>query len=220
MPVVHSRGHCKSLRPIFLPLQIACSFTCSVASLGQSPHHYLPGLHGLRHGALADYLLGQGRPSTCPTGLTEVPDTTSPHSHMGDRRMRPLPDEEKLILKLFFACLNEKVTRPATQNSQGSPTLAAVKEKEKSGDPESNQGPSDCCRCLQSDALPTELSPACLLRIALEKLSFLFLIRIALLKPPQCKNFMREVHVSGRQTVPVHDPKVTRMHGYQICQEQ
>ena len=30
---------------------------------------------------------------------------------------------------------------------------------EKSGDPESNQGPSDFCKLLQSDALPTELSP-------------------------------------------------------------
>lgn len=30
----------------------------------------------------------------------------------------------------------------------------------KSGHPESNQGPSDCCSDLQSDALPTELSPA------------------------------------------------------------
>ena len=28
---------------------------------------------------------------------------------------------------------------------------------QKSGHPESNQGPSDCCRRLQSDALPTEL---------------------------------------------------------------
>ena len=27
----------------------------------------------------------------------------------------------------------------------------------KSGHPESNQGPSDCCSTLQSDALPTEL---------------------------------------------------------------
>ena len=29
-----------------------------------------------------------------------------------------------------------------------------------SGDPECNQGPSDSCKALQSDALPTELSPA------------------------------------------------------------
>ena len=29
-----------------------------------------------------------------------------------------------------------------------------------SGDPESTQGPSDSCKALQSDALPTELSPA------------------------------------------------------------
>ena len=28
-----------------------------------------------------------------------------------------------------------------------------------SGHPESNQGPSDICKCLQSDALPTELQP-------------------------------------------------------------
>ena len=86
MSVVHSRGHCKPLRSVFLPLQIARSFTCSVASLGQSPHHYLPGLHSFRYGALADYLLGQGKPSTWPTGLAEVPDTTSPHPHSGDRR--------------------------------------------------------------------------------------------------------------------------------------
>ena len=31
--------------------------------------------------------------------------------------------------------------------------------KETSGDPESNQGPSDVCTILQADALPTELSP-------------------------------------------------------------
>ena len=31
--------------------------------------------------------------------------------------------------------------------------------KETSGDPEPNQGPSDVCTILQSDALPTELSP-------------------------------------------------------------
>ena len=30
-------------------------------------------------------------------------------------------------------------------------------KKENSGHPESNQGPSDVCKCLQSDALPTEL---------------------------------------------------------------
>ena len=98
--VVHSRGICKSLRSVFLPLLIACSFTCSVASLGRYPHHYLPGLHGLRHGALADYQLGQGRSSTCPTGLTAVPDTTSPTSHLGDRRLLPLPVEDIEILSI------------------------------------------------------------------------------------------------------------------------
>ena len=85
MPVVHSRGHCKPLRSVFLPLQIARSFTCSVASLGQSPRHYLPGLHSLHYGALADYVLGQGKPSTWPTGLGAVPNTTSPQPDSGDR---------------------------------------------------------------------------------------------------------------------------------------
>lgn len=33
----------------------------------------------------------------------------------------------------------------------------AARHLAKSGHPESNQGPSDCCRSLQSDALPTEL---------------------------------------------------------------
>ena len=37
----------------------------------------------------------------------------------------------------------------------------------KSGRPESNQGPSDCCRFLQSDALPTELQPGLFVRIHL-----------------------------------------------------
>ncbi len=32
-----------------------------------------------------------------------------------------------------------------------------VAAEKKSGHPESNQGPSDCCSILQSDALPTEL---------------------------------------------------------------
>ena len=36
--------------------------------------------------------------------------------------------------------------------------------KKTSGDPESNQGPSDICTILQSDALPTELSPVLAVR--------------------------------------------------------
>ena len=35
--------------------------------------------------------------------------------------------------------------------------VVAQSKIEKSGHPESNQGPSDCCSTLQSDALPTEL---------------------------------------------------------------
>ena len=37
------------------------------------------------------------------------------------------------------------------------PVIAA--KKSISGDPELNPGPSDFCKLLQSDALPTELSP-------------------------------------------------------------
>ena len=48
---------------IFLPLQVAPGFACSVASLNQSPGHQLPGCHSLRCGTLADYPLGQGKPS-------------------------------------------------------------------------------------------------------------------------------------------------------------
>ena len=38
-----------------------------------------------------------------------------------------------------------------------------IKVLAKSGDPESNQGPSDVGATLQSDALPTELSPVLVL---------------------------------------------------------
>ena len=43
----------------------------------------------------------------------------------------------------------------------------AATDHKKSGRPESNQGPSDCCRFLQSDALPTELQPGLSVRIHL-----------------------------------------------------
>ena len=50
--------YCILFWPIFLPLQVAPGFACSVASLNQSPGHQLPGCHSLRCGTLADYLLG------------------------------------------------------------------------------------------------------------------------------------------------------------------
>ena len=50
-----------------------------------------------------------------------------------------------------------------------------------SGDPESNQGPSDCCRHLQSDALPTELSPACSARQTLSTPRRSYLTTVVLL---------------------------------------
>ena len=49
----------------------------------------------------------------------------------------------------------------AVEHACASATTAAAAKfnKKKSGDPESNRGPADVCTTLQSDALPTELSP-------------------------------------------------------------
>ena len=64
----HSRGNCAAFWSRIPSLQGAPSFACSVASLSLFPDLQLPGRHGLRHGALADYLLDWGEPSTCSTG--------------------------------------------------------------------------------------------------------------------------------------------------------
>ena len=65
---------------MFLPLQVVPGFACSVASLNQSPGHHLPGCHNLRRGTLADYLLGQGKPSTQFAGHVLLPHTPQPCS--------------------------------------------------------------------------------------------------------------------------------------------
>ena len=65
---------------MFLPLQVAPGFACSVASLNQSPGHQLPGCHSLRCGTLADYLLGQDKPSTQFAGHVLLPHNPPPSS--------------------------------------------------------------------------------------------------------------------------------------------
>ena len=54
----NTEDYCILFWLIFLPLQVAPGFACSVASLNQSPGHQLQGCHSLRCGTLADYLLG------------------------------------------------------------------------------------------------------------------------------------------------------------------
>ena len=53
------------------------------------------------------------------------------------------------MLLFLCAAIWEGITRDGTRVS--------LAEQETSGHPESNQGPSDRCMNLQSDALPTEL---------------------------------------------------------------
>ena len=58
--VVHfalNRDHCTAFRLVILPLQVAPSLACSVASLSLSPGSYLPDRCCLRCRDLADYLL-------------------------------------------------------------------------------------------------------------------------------------------------------------------
>ena len=81
--LTHTRGHCITFWPSVPPLQVAPSFACSVASLSRFPGHQLPGFHSLRHVILADYLLGQGGPSTCVTGHDVLQYTSSPYPHWG-----------------------------------------------------------------------------------------------------------------------------------------
>ncbi len=85
--LAHTRGHCITFWPSVPPLQVAPSFACSVASLSRFPGHQLPGFHSLRHGILADYLLGQGGPSTCVTGQAVLQCTPSPKPPLGNRRL-------------------------------------------------------------------------------------------------------------------------------------
>ena len=85
--LAHTRGHCITFWPSVPPLQVAPSFACSVASLSRFPGHQLPGFHSLRHGILADYLLGQGGPSTCVTGHAVLQCAPSPKPPLGNRRL-------------------------------------------------------------------------------------------------------------------------------------
>ena len=115
--LAHSRGHCITFWPSVPPLQVAPSFACSVASLSRFPGHQLPGFRSLRHGILADYLLGQGGPSTCVTGHAVLQCTPSPKPPPGNRRLdTPSARNEALVRALLFSSIRrlsfEKLTAP------------------------------------------------------------------------------------------------------------
>ena len=91
VPLIRCRGFCIPLWTVFPPLQVVLSSACSVASLSRFPSHYLPGRPHLREDALADYLFGQGSPSTWFTGLTPVHDIPSAKLPFGAQRGVTLP---------------------------------------------------------------------------------------------------------------------------------
>ena len=81
-----TRGHSLPLKLTIPPLRTLQSFACSVASLSRCPYHYPPGHHSLRHAALAECPLGQGKPSTQPEGHDESTYTSLTSFHLDDRR--------------------------------------------------------------------------------------------------------------------------------------
>ena len=85
MLVLAARGVCTPLRLAVPPLTAPSSFACSVASLSQSPRHYLPGHYRLRGAAPAECCLGQDKPSTWHAGRSNVPSTAAAIPHSGDR---------------------------------------------------------------------------------------------------------------------------------------
>ena len=71
--VTWTRGIYTPLKLAIPPLTAQRSFACSVASLSQSPLHYLPGHHSLRCVVPAECSLGQDKPSTCCAERNAVP---------------------------------------------------------------------------------------------------------------------------------------------------
>ena len=80
------RGHSLPLRLTIPPLRTPQGFACSVASLSRCPYHYPPGHHSLRHAALVECPLGQGKPSTWPEGHDQSTYTSLTSFHLDDRR--------------------------------------------------------------------------------------------------------------------------------------
>ena len=83
-----------------------------------------------------------------PKPSPEGPHAEQPHATLakGERLLRKLSCRRQLVrTKLLGSC---PIVGSLASDQGG---------WQKSGHPESNQGPSDCCSALQSDALPTEL---------------------------------------------------------------
>jgi hypothetical protein len=99
--LTHIRGHCITFWPSVPPLQVAPSSSCSSASLSRFPGHQMPGFHSLRHVILADYLLGQGGPSTCVTGHDMLQNTPSSNPPLGNRRL-DTPSERSIGKRIYL----------------------------------------------------------------------------------------------------------------------
>ena len=93
------RGHFLPLRLTIPPLRTPQGFACSVASLSRCPYHYPPGHHSLRHAALVECPLGQGKPSTWPEGHEESTYTSPTSFHLDDRKAQPFPAVRSMKMK-------------------------------------------------------------------------------------------------------------------------
>ena len=93
------RGHSLPLRLTIPPLRTPQGFACSVASLSRCPYHYPPGHHSLRHAALVECPLGQGKPSTWPEGHEESTYTSPTSFHLDDRKAQPFPAVRSMKMK-------------------------------------------------------------------------------------------------------------------------
>ena len=101
--VLGNRGHRVPLCPVFPPRQIVPGFACSVASLDRFRGHQLPGHQSFRNDALANNLLGQGRPSAWFARLETIPNTPPPTSSC-DRKNKSSQILKKYMCLRFCLC--------------------------------------------------------------------------------------------------------------------
>ena len=97
--------------------------------------------------------MGSPRVGSNPTGVVFGLRETGAQCHL-EQKTKCTPKTLRQTLAAspaatpeFFACKTRKQQKIEDSGAKS----------RKSGHPESNQGPSDGCECLQSDALPTEL---------------------------------------------------------------
>jgi hypothetical protein len=110
----------------FLPLQVAPGLACSVASLSPSPRHELPGLRCGR--ALADYLLGYGKPSTQFAGHALVPHNPPPSSPQCDKSFEA-PINQQHFFHLLLKCSRAQGVGRAVSTSRSDPIVFGILEE-------------------------------------------------------------------------------------------